>query len=61
MIPNEIVNQTNSLVLSSEDLIFYLIKYQFHPCIETRQLICKANQLNGFYMRAKLAFNGLIT
>ena len=29
------------------------------PHIETSQLICKANQLAGFYMRATLAFNGL--
>ena len=27
--------------------------------IETSQLICIANQLIGFYMRATLAFNGL--
>ena len=27
--------------------------------IKTSQLICKANQLTGFYMRATLAFNGL--
>ena len=29
------------------------------PHIETSQLICCANQLTGFYMRATLAFNGL--
>ena len=29
------------------------------PHIETCQLICRANQLTGFYMRATLAFNGL--
>ena len=29
------------------------------PHIETSQLICFANQLTGFYMRATLAFNGL--
>ena len=28
--------------------------------IETSQLICTANQLTGFYMRATLALNGLI-
>ena len=28
--------------------------------IETSQLICRANQLFGFCMRATLAFNGLI-
>ena len=27
--------------------------------IETSQLICTANQLSGFYMRATLSFNGL--
>ena len=31
------------------------------PHIETSQLICIANQLTGFYMRATLAFNGLKT
>ena len=30
------------------------------PHIETSQLICKSNQLTGFYMRATLALNGLI-
>ena len=29
------------------------------PHIKTRQLICSANQLTGFYMRATLAFNGI--
>ena len=29
------------------------------PHIETSQLICKANQLTGFYMRATQSFNGL--
>ena len=29
------------------------------PALESSQLICKANQLAGFYMRATLAFNGL--
>ena len=28
--------------------------------METSQLICVANQLTGFYIRATLAFNGLI-
>ena len=31
------------------------------PHVETSQMICCANQLIGFYMRAILAFNGLIT
>ena len=30
------------------------------PHVETGQLICCANQLTGFYMRATLAFNGFI-
>ena len=30
------------------------------PHIETSQLICCANQGTGFYMRATLAFNGLV-
>ena len=29
------------------------------PHIETSQLICKANQLTRFYVRATLVFNGL--
>ena len=35
------------------------IKYQCCPHIETSQLICTANQLTDFYMRAILALNGL--
>ena len=40
---------------------------QFNPLnalvalIETSQLICTASQLTGFYMRATLAFKGLIS
>ena len=37
-------------------LIFFIFLF---PHIETSQLIWIANQLIGFYMRAKLAFNGL--
>ena len=33
-------------------------KCQFCLHIETRQLICTANQLTGFYMRSTLAHNG---
>ena len=29
------------------------------PQIESNQLICRANQLTGFYMMAKPALNGL--
>ena len=36
-------------------------KCQCCPHIETSQLICCANQLTGFYMRATLAFNGLMS
>ena len=37
------------------------IKCQFCPHIETSPLICTANQLTGFYIRATLALNGLNT
>ena len=40
---------------------FKHIKCQCCPHIETSQLICCANQLTGFYMRATLALNGLNT
>ena len=35
------------------------MRYQCFPHIETIQLICYANQLTGFYMRATLALNCL--
>ena len=37
--------------------MFYVepIKCQCSPHIETSQMICTANQLTGFYMRATLA------
>ena len=35
------------------------IKCQRYPHIETSHLICCANQLTGFYMRATLGLNGL--
>ena len=35
------------------------IKCDCCPHIKTSQLISRANQLTGFYMRATLAFNGL--
>ena len=35
------------------------IKRQCCPHIETSKLICCANQLTGFYIRATLALNGL--
>ena len=37
------------------------IKCKCCPDIETSQLICTANQFNGFYMRTTMAFNELIT
>ena len=37
-----------------------LIKRQSCHHIETRQLICSANQLTDFYLMATLAFNELI-
>ena len=41
-------------------MIPWPIKWQFCSHIETSQLICCANQLSGFHMRATLAINGLI-
>ena len=35
------------------------MKCQCCPHIETSQLICTANQLTGFYLKATLALNGL--
>ena len=45
-------------------IIGQMISKRFNPLnasvalIETSQLICTANQLTGFYMRATLPFNG---
>ena len=39
--------------------MYYPFNCQCFPHIETSQLICKANQLTGFYMRETLAINGL--
>ena len=36
-------------------------KCQCYPHVETSQLICCANQLTGFYMRATLTLNGLMS
>ena len=38
----------------------YLIKRQSCHHIETRQLICSADQLTSFYMMATMAFNELM-
>ena len=35
------------------------IKCQCYPHIETSQLICTANQLSGFYMRATVVLDRL--
>ena len=43
----------------SEMHLDWPVKYQCSPHIETSQLICCANQLTGFCMRATLSFNGL--
>ena len=42
-------------------IIIYISPLNASVCchIETSQLICCANQLTGFYMRATLTFNGL--
>ena len=45
-------------------IIGQMISKRFNPLnasvalIETSQLICTANQLTGFYIRATLPFNG---
>ena len=39
---------------------YYPIKRQNYHHIETSQLICRANQLTGFYMMATLAVNELM-
>ena len=56
-------NRNNRKVYINESLSWVLsispIKCQCCPHIETRQLICTANQLTDFYMRATLALNGL--
>ena len=46
---------TNFRLISSQP-----IKCQCCPHVENSQLICCANQLTGFYMRATLALSGLI-
>ena len=51
---------SNGQKMNDADKKIKLIKCQCCPHIETSQLICTANQLTGFSMRATLAFNGLI-
>ena len=51
------------LILFCSDIRKYSVqhvKYRCCPHKETSQLISSANQLTGFYVRAALAFNGLI-
>ena len=50
-------NITNRIFVTS--MFFEPIKCQCCPRIETILLICTANQLTGFYMKATLALNGL--
>ena len=48
------------LKISKRNAKYLMQSYcQCCPYIETNQLICTANQLTGFYVRATLAFNGL--
>ena len=44
--------------MSTKILLGKHIKCQCCPQIETSQLICRENQLTGFYMRATLALIG---
>ena len=53
-------SNSNQLVKSCDSDIYYPIKCQCCPHIGTSQLICCANQLAGFNMRATLTLNGLI-
>ena len=48
-----------SNLLNTPFLFTKPIKCQFCPHVETSQLICFANQLTGFYMKATLGLNGL--
>ena len=50
----------STVKLSSKVYLYQLIKRQSCHHMETGQLICRANQLNGFYMILTLAFHGLI-
>ena len=51
-------NFTSNL-LSTPFLFTKPLKCQFRPHVEPSQLICFANQLTGFYMRATPGLNGL--
>ena len=48
-------------IISLRKLKNKLIKCQSCTHTETSQLIYKANQLTGFYMKIRLAFNGLMS
>ena len=62
-IANLFVHQPNSVKLVAVTFFIptqsWLIKRQSCHHIKTSQLICRANQLTGFYMIATLAFNEL--
>ena len=62
-IANLFVHQPNSVKLVAVTFFIptqsWLIKRQSCHHIETSQLICRANQLTGFYMVATLALNEL--
>ena len=47
--------------VESGNRMFHVNPLNCHCCphVETSQLICKANQVTGSYMRATLTFNGL--
>ena len=53
---SELVNFTSLEIIN----LINSLKRQSYRHIETSQLICRANQLTGFYMMATLAFNELI-
>ena len=55
------INQTGQTRRRKETCIKFInpLNASVDPHIETSQLICTANQLTGFYMRATLACNGL--
>ena len=46
--------------LARDNSRYKLIKHQSSHHAETSQLICRGNQLNGFYMVVTLAFNQLM-
>ena len=59
MNPESMLRKDINPLSANVALIQKPIKCQCCPHIENSQLICFANQLTGFYMRATLALNGL--